>query len=84
MPELARFYGLVVKMYFQQSEHNPPHIHVIYGEYVGVLELATARMIEGDLPQKALALAQEWMREHLKELQEIWDTQEFRAVEPLR
>jgi hypothetical protein len=46
MPVLARFYGLVIKMYFQQSEHNPPHIHVIYGEYVGVLDLATARMME--------------------------------------
>jgi hypothetical protein len=84
MPVLARFYGLVIKMYFQQSEHNPPHIHVIYGEYVGVLELSTARMIEGDLPQKALALAQEWTREHSKELLEIWNTQEFRAIEPLK
>jgi hypothetical protein len=84
MPVLARFYGLVVKMYFQQSEHNPPHIHVIYGEYMGALDLVTARMIEGDLPQKALALAQEWTHEHSEELLEIWNTQEFRPVEPLK
>jgi hypothetical protein len=75
---------VVIKMYFQQSEHNPPHIHVIYGEYVGVLDLATARMMEGDLPQKALALAQEWTRKHSKELLEIWDTQEFRPIDPLQ
>ena len=35
MPIIARFYGMVVKMYYLASEHNPPHIHVIYGEYVG-------------------------------------------------
>lgn len=32
MPVLTRFYGIVIRMYFQQSEHNPPHIHAIYGE----------------------------------------------------
>ena len=36
MPVIARFYGLIIKMYFQQVEHNPPHFHVIYGEYTGV------------------------------------------------
>ena len=34
MPVIARFYGMVIKMYFRQSEHNPPHIHAIYGECV--------------------------------------------------
>jgi len=34
MPTISSFYGITIKMYFQQSEHNPPHFHVIYGEFV--------------------------------------------------
>ena len=60
MPVISRFYGLVVKMYFKGNEHNPPHIHVIYGEYLGVIDIRTTELIEGDLPAKALAMAQEW------------------------
>lgn len=56
MPVIARFYGLVIKMYFQQKEHNPPYFHVMYGEYMGAFEIPTLRMMEGDLPAKAQAL----------------------------
>ena len=45
MPVLARFYGLVIKMYFQQSEHNPPHIHCLYGEYMGAIDIQTLQML---------------------------------------
>lgn len=48
MPVIARFYGIVIKMYFR--EHGVPHFHAIYGEYNGVLEIETLEMIEGDLP----------------------------------
>lgn len=56
MPVISRFYGMVVKMYFADSEHNPPHFHVVYGEYAGVFDLDTLRMTEGDLPEKAQSL----------------------------
>jgi len=83
MPVLARFYGLIIKMYFQQSEHNPPHIHVIYGEYMGVIDIRNQEMIEGDLPSKALSLIKEWMKIYKEDLIEIWNTQEFRQLPPL-
>lgn len=83
MPVIARFYGMVVKMYFQQREHNPPHIHVVYGEYMGAIDISTLEMIEGDLPAKALALAREWAGQHKRELMTIWTTQEFRPLPPL-
>ena len=38
MPVLSRFYGIIIRMYFQQSEHNPPHIHAIYGEHVAAID----------------------------------------------
>ena len=83
MPELARFYGMVVKMYFAQKEHNPPHIHVIYGEYMSAIDIQTLDVLEGDLPEKALNLVKEWIQLHQSEILEIWFTQQFKKITPL-
>lgn len=84
MPILSRFYGLIVKMYFLQSEHNPPHIHAIYeNEYIGVMEIKTRKIIEGDLPTRAEKLLAEWVEIHEKELLEIWESQNFVKLPPL-
>ncbi|RKW48392.1 MAG: DUF4160 domain-containing protein [Lachnospiraceae bacterium] len=83
MPVIARFYGVVIKMYFRQSEHNPPHIHAIYGEYIGAIDIRTADMIEGDLPKRALKMVQEWVSQHEQELMNMWKTQEFTELPPL-
>ena len=83
MPVIARFYGLIVKMYFQQAEHNPPHFHAVYGEYVGAIDIDTLEMIEGDLPPKALSLVKEWAEKHKEDLLKIWNTQEFIKLPPL-
>lgn len=83
MPVIARFYGMVIKMYFLGSEHNPPHIHVVYGEYLGVIDIQTLEMIEGDLPRKAISLVQEWAGQHQTELLEMWTSQNIRALPPL-
>lgn len=83
MPVISRFYGIVIKMYFQQSEHNPPHIHAVYGEYIGAINIQTREMFEGDLPAKALRLVQEWIEINQVELLEIWKTQIFRQIPPL-
>lgn len=50
MPVISRFYGIVIKMYLRQKEHYPPHIHAIYGDYVGMFSLADGKMFEGDVP----------------------------------
>ena len=83
MPVISRFYGLVIKMYFQQSEHNPPHFHVVYGEYMGSIDIQSLQMIEGDLPPKALSLIKEWASKYKEELLEIWNTQKFVKLPPL-
>ena len=83
MPVISRFYGLTIKMYFRQSEHNPPHIHAIYGECIGAIDIRTGEMIEGDLPRRALKMTREWMEEHRDDLMEIWNTQEFKELPPL-
>lgn len=83
MPALSNFYGILIKMYFQQSEHNPPHIHAIYGEYMGAIDIKTGKLLEGDLPSRALKLVQEWLNEHRDEVLKIWNTQNFKKIPPL-
>ncbi|MBR6500852.1 MAG: DUF4160 domain-containing protein [Firmicutes bacterium] len=83
MPVLSKFYGITIRMYFLQSEHNPPHIHAIYGEDVAAIDFMTGEVIDGDLPQKALSLVREWVGIHKETLQEIWETQQFIKIPPL-
>lgn len=83
MPILSNFYGIIIKMYFQQSEHNPPHIHAMYGEYIGAIDIQTGKLLEGDLPSRALHLVQDWLQIHKNELLDIWNTQNFKKIPPL-
>ena len=83
MPIISQFYGLVIRMYFQQSEHNPPHIHIIYAEHIAIISIKTGKILEGELPDRALAMAREWAKLHRSELLKIWETQEFIKIKPL-
>lgn len=84
MPIICRFYGIIIKMYFQAKEHNPPHFHAIYGEYSGLFDLSTLALIEGDLPEKAVAMVREWAKDNQPALADIWNTQSFRELPPLK
>ena len=83
MPAISYFYGIVIKMYFMQNEHNPPHIHAIYGEYMSAIDIVTGKVLEGDLPNKALNLVTEWIKLYKEELLQIWKTQNFQKLPPL-
>lgn len=83
MPVLSRFYGIVIRMYFQQAEHNPPHIHALYGEDMAAVDIQTGAVLEGHLPPKALAMVREWATIHKNDLLQMWETQEFRSLSPL-
>ena len=83
MPEIARFYGIVIKMFFKPKEHEPSHIHALYGEYVGEFNIKTGEMIVGDLPKKAQELVREWIDQYRNELQTMWDKQDIRKLPPL-
>ena len=83
MPVISRFYGIIIRMYFQQSEHNPPHFHAIYGEHVAAIDIVNGTIIEGELPKKALEMVLEWNSIHKDALLKIWETQEFIALSPL-
>ena len=82
-PVIARFYGMIVKMYLQGKEHGIAHIHVIFGECSGIIDVRTGKMLEGDLPQKARSMIEEWTLAHRDELLQMWETQSFRQLPPL-
>ena len=83
MPELSRFYGIIIRMFNIDKEHPLKHIHVKYNEHQAVIEIKTLNIIEGSLPKKARILVREWGELHQNELNEMWDTQNFHKIAPL-
>jgi Domain of unknown function (DUF4160) len=82
MPEVARFYGIVIKVFF--GDHSPPHFHAIYGEYNALVSIESLELIEGDLPNRAEKLVLEWSILYQQDLLQMWNTQEFRKLPPLK
>lgn len=56
IPVLSKFYGIIIRMYFLQSERNPPHIYAIYNDDVAEIDFIIGEVLEGYLPPKALAM----------------------------
>ncbi|GAO34800.1 hypothetical protein SCT_0180 [Sulfuricella sp. T08] len=81
MPEICRFLGIVISMYF--DEHNPPHFHVRYNEYRAVIAIRNGNLLDGHLPARVRGLVEEWAEQHGDELLSMWDSKEFHKVEPL-
>ena len=79
MPEISRFYGIIIRMYF--NDHNPPHFHAVYGGREAVIDINTLAVIAGRLPPRAMGLVVEWASLHREELLADW--QRARASEPL-
>ena len=78
MPIIARFYGILIKMYFK--EHGIPHFYALYAEYNGVFEIESLEMIEGDLPNRAQRMVKEWAELYKNDLLVMWKTQEFKKL----
>lgn len=70
MPTISAFYGILIRMFF--NDHPPPHFHARYGEFEATIAIETLEMIEGDLPNRALILVREWAMIHTDELRENW------------
>lgn len=70
MPEISRFFGIVITMYY--DEHNPPHFHARYGSDQAAIEISTLMVLEGKLPPRVLGLITEWASQHQEELMESW------------
>ena len=85
MPEISRFYGIVIRMYF--DDHLPPHFHAHYAEWNTSISIADGEILSGDLPMKARNLVLEWLELHRDELLLNWtraiSNQPIVPIEPL-
>jgi len=85
MPELCRFYGIIIRMFWE--DHPPPHFHAIYGNHEALIEIWTAEVIAGSLPLGARSLVTQWVEMHRDELMEDWNLacklEPLKKIEPL-
>jgi hypothetical protein len=85
MPEISRFFGIIIRMYF--GDHNPPHFHAIYQDATAEYDIRTLEVIEGKLPNRAHSLVLEWASNHRNELLVDWqlasEMKEVKPIEPL-
>ncbi len=85
MPEISRFLGIVITMYF--NDHNPPHFHVRYEGYRAIIEIETLEIVAGILPPRVLGLVVEWAMLHQVELARNWTMLaregKFARIDPL-
>lgn len=80
MPEISRFFGIVIRMFY--NDHSPPHFHAKYGRDQAVISVADLVVLKGALPPRALGLVMEWATRHREELMNDWDL--ARANSPLK
>jgi hypothetical protein len=71
MPTISVFYGILIQMFW--NDHAPPHFHARYGEYTATIDIREIKLLEGDLPRRALNLVLDWAELHQKELLIDWD-----------
>ena len=85
MPELSRFFGIIIAMF--GDDHNPPHFHVRYGDNEAIITIKDG-IVKGELPRKVLKDVYKWMDLHQAELSENWqrlqDGKDIVKIEPLK
>jgi len=84
VPELARFFGIAI--YMNWRDHNPPHVHAMYGDHEALVSLDGA-VLAGELPRRALSMVHEWLAIHRNELVANWqrarERQPLQPIDPL-
>ena len=85
MPEISRFFGIVIRMYF--DDHSPPHIHAIYAGNEAQVGIEPIAILDGTLPNRAASMVFEWAALHQRELMQNWhrlhNAQPVKRIKPL-
>ncbi len=73
MPEISRFFGIVIRMFFRDvGQHKVPHIHAAYAEYDASFSLPSGDLLAGDLPRRQRRMVEAWIEIRREELIEAW------------
>jgi hypothetical protein len=73
MPTISMFFGIIIRMYLGNKEHNPPHFHAYYQEYKGIFNIESCELVDGTIPQKQKKLIEAWAELHKEELLANWN-----------
>jgi hypothetical protein len=86
MPEISRFYGIVIYIYYR--EHGPAHFHAVYSGQEALIAIENLTVLSGSIPSRALNLALEWAKTHKQELKDNWEKavkhEKLNKIEPLK
>jgi len=83
MPTISFFHGIIIVMYLRNKEHNPPHIHAITQDFDAPFLIAGGEIMEGYFPSKAKNLVQKFILKYQKELEEMWESENYWKLPPL-
>ncbi len=72
MPEIARFYGIIIRIFYEVQRHQLPHFHAAYGEYVASFTIEPPALLAGLMPRKQHNLIIAWVELHQEELLDNW------------
>ncbi|MGE3974672.1 MAG: DUF4160 domain-containing protein [Bdellovibrionales bacterium] len=83
MSVISVFLGIVIRVF--QRDHNPPHIHVQYGEHKALLEISTGKTMAGSLPPRIRRIVLEWLLYRKAEVLKSWqEAQEYKTPSRVR
>ncbi len=71
MPTISEFFGILIRMYF--DDHFPAHFHVEYQGKKAQISIEEGKLIKGNLSPRALKLVEEWRQIHVAELKKNWE-----------
>lgn len=85
MPEISRFLGIIIAMYY--NDHGPPHFHAKYSGHEALIAIGTGEILAGWLPPRALGLVEEWRELHKRDLLADWqlatERKPLKRIDPL-
>ena len=84
MPTISQFYGILILMHISRKEHNPPHIHAIYGEYEATFAIDSGELLHGVFPAKGTILVKEFIGINRSSLLDMWNSETYRKLPPLK
>ncbi len=84
VPTISHFYGIIIIMYLRSKEHDPPHIHAVTQDHTAPFRIADGEIMEGSFPPKAKEMEKESILKNQKELEEMWETEKYRRLPPLK
>lgn len=83
MPTISTFYGIVIMMRQPDKEHNPPHIHALYSGQEASFAISDGKILDGKLPNRAIAMVREFILINQNELLTMWNTRVFKKLKGL-